>query len=64
MKEYTMYKGDEFLHVGTLEEIAKERGIKRDTVYFYTTQAYQRRLRKRKKAKNYITITPLEDDDE
>lgn len=61
MEEYVMYKGENLLHIGTLEEIAKERGVKRDTIYFYTTKAYQNRLARRK-AVNYITVTKLEDE--
>lgn len=61
--EYAMYKGDELLHIGTMDEIAKERGVQKRTIYFYSTQAYQNRLSKRRNAKNYITLTRLEDDE-
>lgn len=60
--EYAMYKGDDLLHIGTLDEIARERGVLRDTIYFYTTEAYKRRISRRKKARNYITMTRLDDE--
>ena len=43
-KEYALYSGDKLLSMGTLEEIAKEMNVKPDTVYFYKSQAYKRRL--------------------
>ncbi|MFS8631298.1 MAG: hypothetical protein LOD92_09120 [Bacillales bacterium] len=61
--EYAMYKGDELLCIGTLDEIAQERGIKKQTAYYYTTNAYKRKLEKRK-AKNAIVMVKLEDDEE
>ncbi|PEY31992.1 hypothetical protein CN354_22345 [Bacillus cereus] len=33
-----------------------------ETVYFYTRQAYQRRLAKRKNPRNCVTVTELEED--
>lgn len=62
MTEYAMYKGEDLLHIGTLDEIAKERGVLERTIYFYTTNAYQNKLSKRKNARNYITVTKLEED--
>ena len=62
-KEYAMYKGDELLCIGTLDEIAQERGIKKRTAYYYTTNAYKRKLEKRK-AKNAIVMVKLEDDED
>jgi len=62
MKEYVMYKGEDLLSIGTLDEIAEERGIDRETVRFYTTPAYGRRVAKRKNARNYITVTRMEEE--
>lgn len=64
MPEYAMYKGEELLYIGTLEEIAKERGVLKDTIKFYTTPTYQRRITKRKNPRNYIMLTRLDDGDE
>ncbi|NLI90180.1 MAG: hypothetical protein GX366_07220 [Epulopiscium sp.] len=46
-KEYALYKGDNILAMGTIAQIAKELGIKKTTVAYYKTQAYQNRLKRR-----------------
>lgn len=63
-REYAVYKGDSFICIGTLKECAEHMGVLIDTVRFYTTPTYQRRLAKRKNPKNYITVTELSEDDE
>ena len=62
--EYVMYKGDDLLHIGTLDELAEIRGVKRETIYWYSMPTYQRRIAKRKNARNYITVTKLEEEEE
>jgi len=57
-----MYKGDELLHIGTIEEIAKAHGVTKRTIQFYTSPAYKRRAAKN--PDKYITMTRLDDDDE
>ncbi|ENY99355.1 hypothetical protein HMPREF1092_03241 [Clostridium thermobutyricum] len=51
MKIYALYRGEVCLSIGTIYEIAKEMNIKEDTVKYYATQAYKRKLDKRKKGK-------------
>lgn len=41
--EYALYKGEELLSIGTLEEIAEERGVSVRTIYYYSMPAYQRK---------------------
>lgn len=43
MKEYALYKGDQMVAIGTVNEIAEERGVKPNTIRFYMSDAYQRR---------------------
>lgn len=64
-KEYAVYKGEQFLCIGTAEECAEELGVKPETIKFYTFPTYQRRLAKRKRTSSvgYITVTELEDDE-
>jgi hypothetical protein len=64
MKEYVVYKGDSFLCMGTVYECAKHMGVLPETVRFYTTPTYQKRVNQRKNPKNYITVTVVEDDEE
>ena len=63
-KEYVVYKGESLICIGTIQECAQHMGVLPATVRFYMTPAYQRRLDKRKKARNYLTVTELEGDDE
>jgi len=46
---FALYRGDEFVDVGTAEEIAKRLGCKPDTIRFYATPSYQARLKDRDK---------------
>ena len=57
--EYALYKGDEFITLGTIKEIAKFLGVSERTVHFYATPTYM----KRNKDNHYIVIR-IEDDEE
>lgn len=48
MTEYAVYKGENMLAVGTIQEIASELNIKEESVRFMRSPAYARRLAKRK----------------
>ena len=41
---YALYKGEENIMDGTLDEIARARHIKRDTLQYMLTAAYRRRV--------------------
>ena len=41
---YALYKGEENIMDGTLDEIARARRIKRDTVQYMLTATYRRRV--------------------
>lgn len=62
-KEYVVYKGETFVCMGTVQECARHMGVLPETVQYYTTPTYQKRLAKRKKARNYLTVTKVEDDE-
>lgn len=47
IKEYALYKGEEILAIGTIAYIARVTGVKRETIAYYKTQAYQNRLKRR-----------------
>ena len=40
---YALYKGDEFINLGTPEELAKFIGVKRRTIFFYASEVYKKR---------------------
>lgn len=41
--EYALYKGDEFIDIGTLEELAKKLNVSTKTIRYYKTPAYKRK---------------------
>ncbi|WP_224771191.1 hypothetical protein [Metabacillus idriensis] len=64
MKEYAVYKGEDILCIGTIKECAEFMNVLPDTIKFYMTPSYLKRVAKRKKAKNYITVIRLDDDND
>lgn len=42
-KEYSIYKGEKEIFVGTIEEVVKHFNVKRKTVYFWATPANKKR---------------------
>lgn len=42
-KQYALYRGDEFLTIGTQKEIAEELGVKESSVRFYGSPSYRKR---------------------
>jgi hypothetical protein len=63
VKEYVVYKGESLICIGTIKECAEHMGVLPETVKFYTTPTYQKRLAKRKNPRNYLTVTKLVDDE-
>ncbi len=62
-KEYALYKGEEILAIGTIPEIAEEMKVKRETIAYYNTRAYQNRIKKRKAQDgNVRVLVPLEEE--
>ena len=51
MKEYAMYKGEECLAIGNVYELAEVLNVKVDTIRWYSTPTYKRRLEKKNKKK-------------
>lgn len=48
-KEFALYKGEEVLAIGTLEEISLKLNISIRTVQFYGRKCYKKRLKKETK---------------
>ena len=46
--EIALYRGDELIDNGTIKEIAERIGVRKDTIYWYTTPAGYRRADSRK----------------
>ncbi|WP_200833103.1 hypothetical protein [Listeria monocytogenes] len=43
MTEYALYKADELLIIGTVDELAEFQEVKRETILFYATPSYRKR---------------------
>lgn len=56
MKVYALYKGEECLGIGTLKELAEQLKVKYETMYFYTTPTYKKRIKKSKNRRELIRI--------
>lgn len=56
--DIAVYKGEEELCMGTIEECAAELGVKRETITFYMTPTYKNRLSKRnnKNSREVVTL--------
>ena len=55
MSQYALYKGDEFIDLGTKEELSERNGISPNTIMFYTTPTYRRRIQG-KEDKRFIVV--------
>ena len=58
--EYAVYKGDELLGIGTAKELAEKLKVKVETIKFYSTDSYQKIIKKEKH--NRLISVKLEDD--
>ncbi|PGB55362.1 hypothetical protein [Bacillus toyonensis] len=62
LKGYAIYKGESLICIGTVQECARHLGVLPKTILFYKTPAYRKRVASRKKARNYLTVTALDED--
>ncbi|MPQ22191.1 hypothetical protein CKN82_11280 [Carnobacterium divergens] len=58
--EYAVYKGDELLGIGTAKELSERLKVKVETIKFYSTASYQKRIKKENH--NRLISVKLEDD--
>ena len=63
-QQYAMYKGENLLAIGTLEELSAIRCVKVESIRFYLTQAYRNKLARRKRNTNAIELVLLEKEDD
>lgn len=57
--DYALYKGEQMVAVGTVREIAEERGVKQETIRFYQSGAYERRSKS--KINNRLKLIRIDD---
>jgi len=63
MMDVAVYKGDNLICLGTVDECAKVMGIRLETVKFYLTPSYQKILKKRKEASDSLVVIKIEEDE-
>ncbi len=55
-----LYRGDDIIAQGTIREVAEQLGVRKDTIYWYTTGAGLRRAEARKdqrKARRAVVVS-------
>lgn len=60
--EYSVYREDAFVHIGTAIECAAQLGIKLSSFQWCTTPTGKRRIENRKNREKCLYIDRLEDD--
>lgn len=58
---YALYKGDKFIDLGTKEYLAEKLNVTPETIYYYTTPAYRKRIKDYNKR---LFVIKIEDDQE
>lgn len=59
---FALYKGDEFIDLGTRKELAARHGIKPNTITFMASPAYAKRIEGREDA--YLKAYRVEEEEE
>lgn len=54
-------RGDTLIDEGPLGEVAARRGVQPETIRFYLTRAYERRLARAKNLDRRLTVTRTDD---
>lgn len=57
-KLYAIYKGEDFLDSGTLDELSERQGIKINTLRFMSTPSY---FKRHENGNNYLVVTCLDE---
>jgi hypothetical protein len=60
MKQYALYKGDEFLEIGTRQELAEYLGVTITTIDYYKSKAWL----ERSNYKSYVLVKLNDNEDE
>ena len=58
-KCFAIYRGDKFVDVGTLDELAARTGLKKETLRFYATSVHRKR-----RPEDGVIVFRLEEEDE
>ena len=53
---YALYRGDEFINLGTIEELAKYENVKPKTIRYFQTPCYKKKFKEDKNRRVLIKI--------
>lgn len=56
LKEYALYKGDNFIEIGTAKKLAEIVGISEKSIRFMSTPTYRKRLKKKNSINAMIVV--------
>lgn len=62
--EIVMLRGESVIDEGTIAEVAARRKVQPETLRFYLTRAYERRLARRKNLDNSITVVRTDEEED
>ena len=62
--EYALYKGDNFLDIGTIKELSKRYNISVKTLRWYSTPCYKNKIKNKKNIKSYVVVRIEDEEDE
>lgn len=62
--EYALYKGDNFLDIGTIKELSKRYDISVKTLRWYSTPCYKNKIKNKKNIKSYVVVRIEDEEDE
>lgn len=60
MKLYALYKGDDFIDIGTSKELAKKIGVSMNTIWFYASEKWK----ERSKCESWVLVDLDEEEEE
>jgi hypothetical protein len=60
--EYAVYKGDEFICLGTARECATYLDVKISTIRYLSSPAYSKRIEERQESKNPLIAIKVDDE--
>lgn len=62
--EYALYKGDNFLDIGTIKELSERYDISVKTLRWYSTPCYKNKIKNKKNIKSYVVVRIEDEEDE
>lgn len=62
--EYALYKGDNFLDIGTIKELSKRYNISVKTLRWYSTPCYKNKIKNKNNIKSYVVVRIEDEEDE